>query len=45
MRGRPKMDDSRDKQYRVRLNTEEDDMLEYASQVTGRQKSEVFRNA
>lgn len=45
MRGRPKMDDSRDKQYRVRLNTEEDDMLEYASRVTGRQKSEVFRNA
>ena len=45
MRGRPKMDNNRDKQYRVRLNMEEDDMLEYASQVTGRQKSEVFRNA
>lgn len=45
MRGRPKLDDSRDKQYRVRLNTEEDIMLEYASQVTGKQKSEVFRNA
>ena len=31
MRGRSKMEDSRDKQYRIRLNTEEDDMLEYAS--------------
>lgn len=45
MRGRPKMNDSRDKQYRVRLNTEEDNMLEYASQATGKQKSEVFRKA
>lgn len=38
MRGRTKLDDSRDKQYRVRLNTEENIMLEYASQVTGIQK-------
>lgn len=37
------MDDSWDKQYRVRLNTEEDNMLEYVSQSTGKQKSEIFR--
>ena len=45
MAGRPKLDDSRDKQYRVRLNNEEDDMLEYVSQATGLQKSEIFRHA
>ena len=45
MRGRPKMEDSRDKQYRVRLNTGEDAMLEYVSSSTGKQKSEIFRKA
>lgn len=45
MRGRPKKNDSRDKQYRVRLNNQEDKMLAYASEVVGKQKSEVFRNA
>lgn len=45
MRGRPKMEDSRDKQYRVRLNTEEDNMLDYVSRSTGKQKSEIFRQA
>ncbi len=45
MAGRPKLDDSRDKQYRVRLNNEEDDMLEYVSEATGIPKSEIFRHA
>ena len=45
MHGRPKLEDSRDKQYRVRLNGEEDKMLSYASEVTGKQKSDIFRQA
>lgn len=45
MRGRPKKENSRDKQYRVRLNDDEDGMLSYASGVTGKQKSEIFRQA
>ncbi len=45
MAGRPKKEDSRDKQYRVRLNEEEDRMLEYASQATGVRRSEIFRIA
>lgn len=45
MVGRPKKDDSRDKQYRVRLNDKEDDMLAFASKVTGIPKSEIFRKA
>lgn len=45
MVGRPKKDDSRDKQYRVRLNNEEDRMLNYASSKTGKLKSEIFRQA
>lgn len=45
MAGRPKKEDSRDKQYRVRLNDEEDKMLEYASQTTGVRRSEIFRVA
>lgn len=45
MRGRPKKEDSRDKQYRVRLNDDEDEMLNYASGITGKQKSEIFRQA
>lgn len=45
MVGRPKKDDSRDKQYRVRLNSEEDSMLKYASSKTGKLKSEIFRHA
>jgi len=43
--GRPKKDDSRDKQYRVRLNDQEARMLAYASQLTQLPKSEIFRNA
>lgn len=45
MRGRPKKEDSRDKQYRVRLNEQEDRMLAYASELMGKQKSDIFRNA
>ncbi len=45
MRGRPKLEDSRDNQYRVRLNDEENRMLTYASQKTGKVKSEIFRLA
>ena len=43
MRGRPKLPDSRNNQYRVRLNDEENQKLEYASTVTGKPKSEIFR--
>lgn len=45
MTGRPLKEDSRDKQYRVRLNNEEDDMLNYCSEETGKAKSEIFRKA
>lgn len=45
MLGRPKKEDSREKQYRVRLNDEEDRMLTYASQATGVPKSEIFRKS
>ena len=45
MAGRPPMDNSRDKQYRVRLNGEEDEMLAFCSQETGEAKSEIFRKA
>ena len=45
MAGRPKKEDSREKQYRVRLNDEEDKMLDYASRATGVRKSEIFRKA
>lgn len=45
MAGRPPKFDSRDKQYRVRLNDEEDEMLSFCSQETGEAKSEIFRKA
>jgi len=45
MRGRPKLSDSRDNQYRVRLNDEESRKLNYVSETTGKPKSEVFRYA
>ena len=44
-KGRPKLDDKRDNQYRVRLNDEEDAMLDYSSRATGLPKSEIFRKA
>lgn len=45
MRGRPKLDDKRDNQYRVRLNNEENDMLNYVSEKVGKMKSDIFRIA
>ncbi len=45
MRGRPKSDNSRTNQYRVRLNDEENRKLDYASSVTGKPKSEILRMA
>ena len=45
MAGRPPKENSRDKQYRVRLNESEDRILQYVSTMTGKQKSEIFRNA
>lgn len=45
MAGRPKKEDSRDNQYRVRLNDDENEMLTYVSQMTEKAKSEVFRQA
>lgn len=45
MRGRPKKDDSRSQQYRVRLNDTEDAMLDHVSRSTGLPKSEIFRRA
>lgn len=44
-KGRPTVDDKRDNQYRVRLNDEEDQMLAYCSNATGKPKSQIFRNA
>ena len=45
MRGRPKIEDSRTNQYRIRLNDEENEKLNYASKATGKAKSEIFRIA
>ena len=45
MLGRPKKENSREKQYRVRLNDKEDEMLAFASNTTGVPKSEIFRKA
>lgn len=43
MRRRPKKEDTREKQYHIRLNNEKESVLNYASNVTGKQKSEIFR--
>ena len=45
MAGRPKLEDSRNNQYRVRLNDDENEMLNYVSYTIGKPKSEVFRHA
>ena len=45
MAGRPKKEDSRDNQYRVRLNDAENEMLDYVSRMTEKKKSDVFRQA
>lgn len=45
MVGRPKLNDSRSIQYRVRLNNDENEKLNYVSRLTGKPKSAVFRDA
>ena len=45
MRGRPKSDNSREKQYRVRLNEKEALNLDYVSSTTGQAKSDIIRKA
>ena len=45
MSGRPPKQDSRKKQYRIRLNDKEDEMLTFASKKTGIPKSKIFRKA
>lgn len=45
MCGRPKKEDARNLQYRIRLNEQEDRMLAYASKLMGKQKSEIFRRS
>lgn len=45
MRGRPKLENSRTHQYRIRLNEEENSKLAYASKATGKAKSEIIRLA
>ena len=45
MRGRPKLEDSRSNQYRVRLNDEENRRLDYVSKRLDKPKSEILRLA
>ena len=45
MAGRPPKENSRDKQYRVRLNDDEEKMLSFCSEETGEAKSDIFRKA
>lgn len=45
MAGRPPKENSRDKQYRIRLNDEEDEMLSFCSEEIGKAKSDIFRKA
>lgn len=45
MKGQPYKKNNRDKQYRVRLNNEEDEKLNFCSKETGELKSEIFRKA
>lgn len=42
-RGRPTVEDKRINQYRVLMNDEEDQMLDYCSKATGLPKSQIFR--
>lgn len=42
-RGRPAVEDKRTNQYRVLMNDEEDQMLDYCSKATGLPKSQIFR--
>ena len=42
-KGRPPKDDSRDKQYRIRLSDEELKKLEFCCKKTGLSKADVIR--
>lgn len=42
-RGRPSVEDKRTNQYRVLMNDEEDNMLDYCSKAIGQPKSQIFR--
>lgn len=43
--GRPKSEDSRNKQYRLRMNDEESQMLDYISGKTGESKADILRKS
>lgn len=42
-RGRPEKEDAYDKQYRLRMNSEEEHMLNYLAFNTGLSKAEILR--
>ena len=41
--GRPKLENARTRQYRLRLNDEEHEKLSYLSEKTGRSVSDILR--
>jgi predicted DNA-binding protein len=41
--GRPPKDDSKHNQYRIKLNDDELEKLEYCSQKSGKSKAEIIR--
>ena len=43
--GRPKLDDARDRSYKVRVNEEEERMLQFIVDHTGQKKADVFRRS
>lgn len=45
MKGRPKKENSKEKQFNVRLTNDENDMLDELSGRTGKSKSDVIRCA
>lgn len=45
MRGRPKKEDGRDRQYRVRLTEAEEQKLNYVCETTGLSRSDIMRHA
>ena len=44
-RGRRKSENSKNGQYRLRINDEESDMLEYISSKTGETKADILRKS
>lgn len=44
-RGRPFVEDRRDKKYMIRVNDVEEEMLNYICKVTGMGRADVFRTA